>query len=196
MNNNFFSCGSYFIDEKVNFFKFANEYKIYDENGQQIGIIKQKLSMGEKILSLFIGKSSMPFYLDIINLNGEIELSIYRRWTFFMPKIYIIEPNGKIISKIHQKFRFIKPKLVLFNNNHQVIGEISGDWKGWNFKITDNNLNEIGRINKKWAGITKEFFTTADKYNVAIDLNLSDLTKRKTILAAAAIIDMLFKENN
>jgi len=48
MNNHFFDSNSYFIDEKVNFFKFENCYKIYNDQGDPVGMINQKLSGGQK----------------------------------------------------------------------------------------------------------------------------------------------------
>ena len=42
----FFVGNEYFIDEKVNLLKFENEYKVYDGNGQQIGSVIQKISLG------------------------------------------------------------------------------------------------------------------------------------------------------
>ena len=76
-----------------------------------------------------------------------------------------------------------------------IIAEISGDWKAWNFVITDNSNVPIGSISKKWAGIAKEFFTTADKYNVNIDPNYSIKENKIVILASAITIDMVLKES-
>jgi len=48
----FFDANSFFIDEKVNFFQFENSYKIFNEQGVQIGNVKQKLTAGQKFLRL------------------------------------------------------------------------------------------------------------------------------------------------
>ncbi len=196
MSKSFFDYNNYFVDEKVNFFKFANEYKVYDELGNQLGVIKQKLSTSKKILSLFINRTSMPFHLDILNNNNEIEASICRGWTFWMSKINILDKNQNIIAYIQQKFKFIKPSFKIFDTNNQFIGEISGDWKKWNFSITDSNYSKVGTINKKWAGTVKEIFTTADKYNINISQNIFEAKVKKAILASAIVIDMIFKEDN
>jgi len=44
--------------------------------------------------------------------------------------------------------------------------------------IVDNAGVTIGTITKKWNGISKEAFTTADKYVVDIDLNMQKIRKR------------------
>lgn len=76
-----------------------------------------------------------------------------------------------------------------------LIAEITGDWKAWNFKITDASNNQIGTISKKWAGAMQEIFTTADKYNVNINADYSNLENKIVILSGAITIDMVLKES-
>ncbi|GAB2021331.1 hypothetical protein RyT2_04050 [Pseudolactococcus yaeyamensis] len=73
------------------------------------------------------------------------------------------------------------------------IAEINGDWKGWNFVITDET-GQIGIVTKKWNGAMKELFTTADKYFVEMSDDLLDETKRQAIASTAIAIDMIIKE--
>jgi hypothetical protein len=89
MKTIFFESNNYFIDEKVNFFKFENCYQIYNEKGENIGAIKQKLSAGQKILRLLLKKAMLPFLLEIKNSDDQLEASISRGWTFFMSKITV-----------------------------------------------------------------------------------------------------------
>ncbi len=193
--SNFFDTNSYFIDEKVNFLKFENSYKVFNETGEQIGAINQKLSGSDKFLRLFLSKAMLPFHLDIVNANNEIQASVKRGWTFFMSKIIITDAAGVPIGTIKQKFTFMKPNFQILDNMGQYIGEISGDWKAWNFIIKDGTGAQIGVITKKWAGAVKEFFTTADKYNVNIDPSYSNTGNKIKIIAAAITIDMVLKES-
>jgi uncharacterized protein YxjI len=195
MNNNFFATNSYFIDEKVNFFKFENCYNVFNDQGQNIGAIKQKLSIGDKFLRLLIKKSMLPFLLEIKNNEDQKIVSISRGWTFFMSKISINNAQGETIGTIKQKFKLFKPTFKIYNTSEEQIAEINGDWKAWNFKITEPSGNEIGSISKKWGGAMKELFTSADKYNVNIDANYSNTENKTVILAGAITIDMVLKES-
>lgn len=190
----FFESDSYFIDEKVNFLKFENEYKIYDNQAVQIGMVKQKLSGGQKMLRLLLNKAMLPFHLEIQNHQGEVQSSIRRGWTFFMSKISVFDGNDTLIGTIQQKFKLFKPTFMIFDPNGIQIAEINGDWKAWNFAIKDANGSQIGSVNKKWAGIAKEFFTTADKYNVTIDQSYPEDNNKILILSSAITIDMVLKE--
>jgi uncharacterized protein YxjI len=195
MNSNFFDSNSYFVDEKVNFFKFENCYQIYNDKGENIGAIKQKLTSGQKMLRLLLNKSMLPFLLEIRNTNDQLEASISRGWTFFMSKIIIKDAFGNCIGTIQQKFKLIKPSFKIFNNSGMILAEISGDWKAWNFVIKDSSNVQIGSISKKWAGAMKELFTSADKYNVSIDPNYSNKENKIAILSGAITIDMVLKES-
>ncbi len=195
MNSNFFDSNSYFIDEKVNFFKFENCYQVYDENGQNIGAVKQKLSAGQKLLRLLINKQMLPFLLEIKNTDDRLEASISRGFNFFLSKISIKDSQGNLIGTIKQKFRFFKPTFKIFNAQDIKIAEITGDWRAWNFTINDTSNNKIGSISKKWAGAMQELFTTADKYNVNIEPNYSNKENKIAILSSAITIDMVLKES-
>ncbi len=191
----FFDTNSYFIDEKVNMLKFENEYKVFNDHGVQIGSVKQKLDGGGKILRLLLNKSMLPFHLDIKDANDQIQASISRGWTFWMSKIAIKNAEGVQIGTVAQKWAFMKPTFKIYNNQEVQIAEINGDWKAWNFNMFDANKNQIGTISKKWAGVAKELFTTADKYNVNLTSEMAQPQDKIAIIASAITIDMVLKES-
>jgi uncharacterized protein YxjI len=191
----FFESNEYFIDEKVQFLKFHNEYKVFDPMGLQVGAVTQHVSGWHKFLRLFLKKAMFPFHLELTDNNGVMLAGIHRGWTFWMSKITIMDGNGVVSGYIRQKFRFLKPRFQIFDANETQIAEINGDWKSWNFTITDANENHIGTINKKWAGVAKEFFTSADKYHVTIDPQYAEDRNKMNIVVTAITIDMVLKES-
>ena len=195
MSSNFFDANSFFIDEKVNLFKFENQYNVFNDKGENVGAIKQKLTTGQKALRLLLKKPMLSFLLEIHNAQGGVEATISRGWTFWMSKITIADANGTVLGTIKQKFKFFKPTFQIFNPAEVLIAEITGDWKAWNFTIQDAKGAQIGVISKKWAGALKEIFTTADKYNVMISPDYLDRESKIAILAGAITIDMVLKES-
>lgn len=191
----FFQGNSYFIDEKVQFFKFHNHYKVYDKDGMQIGSIVQRVSGWHKFLRIFLNKAMFPFLLEIIDNNEQVVVTMRRGWTFWMSKVTISRPDGTEIGYIKQKFKLLRPAFRIFDDTGSQIGLISGDWKAWNFTITDMTGNEVGVITKKWAGLAKEMFTTADKYNVTINESYAEDTSKINLVATAITIDMVLKES-
>ncbi|MEI9917480.1 MAG: phospholipid scramblase-related protein [Bacteroidota bacterium] len=191
----FFEGQSYFIDEKVNLFKFENQYKVFNEKGENIGSINQTLSVGAKVLRLVLNKAMLPFKLEIKDSNGMLMASISRGWTFWMSKIIISSGDGKEIGSVRQKFKLFKPTFKIFNHEEKQVAEITGDWTAWNFVISNENNAQIGTISKKWAGAMKEIFTTADKYVVNLDSSYSNMMNKIIVLSAAITIDMVLKES-
>ncbi|MDR1307577.1 MAG: hypothetical protein LBK74_08395 [Treponema sp.] len=191
----FFKHDDYFIDEKVAFLKFTNAYKVYSSAGDLIGAIKETMPAGLKILSLFLNKGFFPFKLDILDAEEKVLATIKRGWTFFMSQIKVLDPAGNLIAQIKQQFKFFKPTFHILEGDGTPIASITGDWKAWNFTIVDGGDNQIGTITKKWNGILKEAFTTADKYIVSINPGVVEDTKKIAVVATAITIDMVLKES-
>jgi uncharacterized protein YxjI len=190
----FFKNNDYFIDEKVQLLKFTNTYKVYDSSGSQIGVIQESMPAGLKLLSLLLSKAFMPFTLDIRDMEQNVLATIKRGWTFFISKISIRDGGGNEIARIKQQFKMFKPTFHITDLNDTPLATISGDWKAWNFTITEGGDRQIGTITKKWNGILKETFTTADKYIVSVNPDMEGI-KRIATVASAITIDMVLKES-
>ncbi|MFC1820527.1 phospholipid scramblase-related protein, partial [Thermodesulfobacteriota bacterium] len=65
---------------------------------------------------------------------------------------------------------------------------------GWDFKFMADGT-EFAHVTKKWAGIGKELFTSADNYVLEISEAVPENdVVRQLILAAVMCIDMVLKE--
>ena len=193
MASNFFDTNSYYVDEKVNVLHFNNIYKIYNDRGEIIGSIVQKLTSGQKLQRVVFDKSNLPFYLEIRNAQDEIEAIISRGWTFIMSRILIQDAKGNLTGTIQQKFHFLKPAFQILDRSDAIIANITGNWRARNFIIKNPFDIQIATVTKKWAGLAQEMFTTADKYLVTIDPKYATNQYKITILASAISIDMIYK---
>jgi uncharacterized protein YxjI len=190
----FFTGSDFFIDEKIMVFKFRNEYRIYDALANPIGGIVQKKIFSYKLLRIFFKKTILPFTFFIVDENHNTLITIKRGWTLILSRIVITDKDGSLLGYIRQKFRMIKPRFKIYDADRRLIAEINGDWKAWNFVITDKHHISIGAIDKQWNGIRRELFTTSDKYHVSV---LPDISQRdkKLIIATAVTIDRILKES-
>jgi len=195
MESNFFATNSYFIDERAKLFYISNSYKIYNDTGSIVGSINQTLTTRQKIIRLFAKKSMLPFNLEIINVNNELVATISRGWTFFMSRAQIFDSKGNLSATIQQEFHFLSPTFKIFHPSEDLMAQITGNWRAWNFTIKNSYDIQIGSINKKWAGLTQELFTTADKYNVTIDPKYASDPIKLAILATAVTIDIVYRSD-
>jgi hypothetical protein len=78
----------------------------------------------------------------------------------------------------------------------ELLGLITADnWRSWDFAIEDSRGSEVGRITKRWAGILREGFTTADRYLLHVAAEVpADL--RLLMFASAAGIDTALKQDD
>ena len=76
------------------------------------------------------------------------------------------------------------------------IGSIDAEnWRSWDFAIDDASGAPAGCITKRWAGILREGFTTADHYLLQVTGTPShDL--RFLMLGAAAAVDTALKQDD
>ena len=190
----FFSHNTFVIDENIQAFKLSNAYKVYDGQGQEIGAIQEHKSLVRIMLGAFLADSMMPFELNILNADGKRVAQLKRGMTLLRSKVRIYNEAGAPIGTFKHLFSLVKPKFTLMDNLGKEIAIIKGDWKAWNFEITDAAGQKIGSVDKKWNGVAKEFFTNADRYVVNIEPHVTDENQRVAIASVAAAIDMILKE--
>lgn len=189
----FFDYNTYFVDESVRLIKFENAYKVYNDQGEQIGAVQQVMSPLMKVLTLLVNRAMLPFTMEVRDAQGAVEATLKRGLTFWMSRVAIHDGQGNAIGFIQQKFKLFKPTLLIQDASGVEIATISGDWKAWSFSVTSAGGEVIGAISKKWGGAARELFTSADKYNITIDKEGLPREHKIAILATAIAIDMLLK---
>ena len=186
----------YLIKEHARILKLVDRYDIFDpKTGEQIGIVKDEPSSVLKYLRLFMKKRNLPTTVNVYEDENSAPLfSIRKHMPIIRSKVQVIDGNGMPIGYFKSKILTIGGGFNVFDMQDNKIANIKGDWKGWNFKFLDSNGAEIGTVTKKWAGIGREFFTTADNYMISIDETKSDHKTNMMLLAAGLAIDVVFKE--
>jgi uncharacterized protein YxjI len=190
---------TYFIRERVGLLKLADIYDILDpETQQQIGIAKEKPGTHVHVLRFLINKQLLPtkvFVYEGTNPEDESKLlfSISRGIPFLRSKVDIVDSQGNMLGWFKSKVLSLGGAFYVFDAAGNEVAFVKGDWKGWNFRFTDKSENEIGTVTKKWAGIGKELFTSADSYVISLNSEPSRAAS-VLLLAAGLAIDTVFKE--
>lgn len=188
----------FLIKEHIGMFKAANNFDVYNpETGEQMMTCREeKLGFFTKMFRFTKFKIMTPFHVEIKDLSGAPVISITRKsslWGFSL--VNILDENGNNVGSMKRKFRLGGAKLELNDVNGQNLCTLKGNLIGWDFKISREN-QELASISKKWAGIGKELFTSADNYILSINEDVSgNDPSRMHMLAAVLCIDFLLKEN-
>lgn len=192
-----FDRRAFFIREHVGVMKIKDTYDILDpENQQPLGIAKETTAGWILALRFLLNKSMLP--LTVIICAGESEkplLTLSRGFTFLRSKVWIANAEGNRIGYFKSKLFSLGGGFLIYDMQDTKVADIKGDWKGWNFRFLNADGQEIGLVTKKWGGIGKELFTSADNYLISIsDLGAQQAAYGALLLAAGIAIDTVFKE--
>jgi uncharacterized protein YxjI len=192
------SHDQFFVKEHVAFAKLTDTFDILDPASKmQIGLAKDTPPGWAKWLRLLINKKLLPTDVIVTDaaLGNALVFRMHRGPSFFRSKVTVHDANGMALGHFLSKVFSIGGGFWVHDAQGAQVAEIKGDWKGWDFKLLDRSGRELGVVTKKWAGIGKELFTSADNYLVAIHPGDADATATKVLLLAAALaIDIVFKE--
>lgn len=186
----------FFIKEHVGMFKAANNFDIYNPDTQELMMTcrEEQLSFLTKLFRFTDYKRMTPFHIEIKSSLGEKILTVKRGVSIFLSTVEVFDGKDNLIGRFKQKFFSIGGKFDILDTNDSVICTLQGQWTSWDFKFMRDN-DELAQVSKKWAGLGKELFTTADNYMLSINESVKkDDHARILILAAVMCIDMVLKE--
>jgi uncharacterized protein YxjI len=192
-----FDRRTFFIREHVGLMKLKDTYDILDpETKAPLGIAKEITPGWAVALRFLLNKHMLPLAVAISAQDGGKPLLTLRRgFTFLRSKVWIQDANGQRIGYFKSKLFSLGGGFLLFDMQHAKIADIKGDWKGWNFRFLDATGKELGLVTKKWAGIGKELFTSADNYLISLhDLGDKQVAYGALLLAAGIAIDTVYSE--
>ncbi len=190
------SSNIYLVKEHVGMFKAANNYDIYDPDTEAVIMECREDHLGifTKILRFTDYKRMTPFDIQIRTPEGHQVIRVKRGISLFLSKVEVLDENDRVIGMFKQKFFSIGGAFTVLDANENPVCQLQGKWTGWDFKFLDGET-ELAHVTKKWAGIGKELFTSADNYVLQIsDSVAADDAARQLIVAAVMCIDMVLKE--
>lgn len=194
--NSILNRNLFFIKEHVGIFKAANNFDILDPESQEIIMHcrEEKLGFFTKMLRFTDYKRMTPFNVEIKTPTVEKVLTVKRGISIILSTVEVFDENDVLVGSFKQKLFSIGGKFNVLDPNENVLCKLQGKWTSWDFKFVNEN-NEFGHVSKKWAGLGKEMFTTADNYMLEINESVpKDDPLRTLILGAVICIDMVLKE--
>lgn len=185
---------NFFIKQHARVFKLTNAYDILDpETKQQIGTAKENVGGWNQFLRLWMNKMMMPSKVDIYENGAQTQLfSIHKPFTWWRAKVNVLDSSGNPVGYLKGMIR-IGGGFTVHDMQNNKLADIKGDWKGWNFKFTNAKGEEVGTVTKKWAGIGKELFTSADNYMISLNTSNGSAAMSLLLLAAGLSIDIVYK---
>jgi uncharacterized protein YxjI len=186
------------IEQKPKLIEMTNEYRILDESGNGIGAIRQEgQSKARKLLRLVTSVDQfLTHRLTVYDATGGRVLELVRPKKLLKSTVQVLDGDGRESGRIVQQNVVGKKHFALEGPNGDVLGSIDAEnWRSWDFAIHDASGAEVGRITKKWAGILREGFTTADRYLLHISGEVRP-ELRLLMVASATGVDTALKQDD
>ncbi len=186
----------FFVKEHVGVFKAANNFDIHDPATGEIIMLCREDNLGSvtKLLRFTDYKRMTPFDIKVTTPEGQQLVRITRGMTFIRSRVTVLDGKDQVVGGFNQKLMSIGGKFDVLDENDQILCSLKGSWTGWDFRFIAGDT-EFAHVTKKWSGIGKELFTSADNYVLQISDSVpSDNRVRLLILAAVLCIDMVIKE--
>ena len=186
----------FLVKEHVGMFKAANNYDIYDPDTGDIILLCREQGLGQltRLLRFTDWKRRTPFDLHVTTPENEQLVRVKRGWSFWLSKVDVLDGNNRAAGCFAQKLFSVGGAFDVLGTNDEVLCSLKGKWTSWDFRFIAGD-KEFARVTKKWAGLGKEMFTSADNYILEIAESVpADSRLRILILAAVLCIDMVLKE--
>lgn len=186
------------VNQKAKLVELTNQYHIRDEEGNDVGFIEQEAQSTMRKVLRFATKVDqfLTHHLAVTDVQGNRVIELTRPSKVFKSKLEVRDGTGRSVGQIVQKNVFGKINFDFVSAAGEPMGQIKAEnWRAWNFALVDVTGHEIGRITKKFVGVAKAVFTTADNYIVDIAPEVTG-DMRLMLLAAAAGVDTALKQDD
>lgn len=193
--NPIFNQNIFLVKEQIGMFKASNNFDIFNPENNELVLTCREPNLGffTKLFRFTDYKRMTPFDIEIRTASGELTIQIKRGVTIFRSDIDVFDGGGRKIGVFKQKFFSFGGRFEVHDHQDKHLCTLQGKWTGWDFKFNKDN-KELANVSKKWAGLGKEFFTSADNYVINITDVAEESKLRPLLIAAVMCIDMVFKE--
>jgi uncharacterized protein YxjI len=184
------------VNQKAKLIEINTEYAVYDQNGRQIGAVRQVGQSAAKKALRFVSSVDqfMTHKFQVVAADGQLLLTLTRPAKFMKSRLVVGGADGSEIGQIVQQNVFGKVRFAL-DADGQVVGSLNAEnWRAWNFSIQDHTGHEVARITKTWEGLVKTMYTTADNYVVQIHEPLGH-PLQSLVVASALGVDTALKQD-
>lgn len=188
------------VNQKAKVFEMVSEYVVRDADGNQLGAVREVgQSKARKVLRFVSQVDDFLTHryeiVDTSSGDGAVVLRVTRPRRFLKSNVLIERPDGSEIGRVVQQNVIGKIRFALVANGTDVGSINAENWRAWDFSVQDPSGAEVARVTKKWAGLGKELFTTADNYVISIPSPLSE-PLRSLVVASALCIDTALKQDS
>ena len=184
------------VRQRTKLIELTNQYDLLDADGTTVGAVEQvgQTTLRKAVRLLGRIDQFLTHRLEVRDARGPV-LVLTRPAKVVRSRVVVQQPDGAPIGEIIQANVFGRIRFDLVANG-TVVGAIQAEnWRAWDFAITDAAGVEVARITKKWEGLARTLFTTADRYVVLVHFRLPE-PLASMVIASALTVDTALKQDD
>jgi hypothetical protein len=169
----------------------AREFDVVDSVGRQRGSAAEQgqgvfASLGRTFLSSWLSVQFAVFTYP----SQQLALTLRRPFFWFFSEITVDGFRGERLGSAKRRFSLLRKCYDLRDASGQTFATIASPlFHPWTFPIFDRSGQQRAEIAKKWAGMTEEMITEAQRFKIDFMNHGWPLAQRAVILATALTID-------
>ena len=188
---------TYVVRERTHFLRSKHTFDILDaETGEELGVADERIHPLVSALRWFVSKQLMPTAVEVREKPDDSLVFTVRRGAYlFRSKVEVLDSQAAPVGHFRSKVLTVGGGFHIYDKDGRHFAEVKGNLLGFNYRfLTPDRAVELGTVAKKWGGLAKELFTSADTYVVHVNPELAGQPLAKMlVLAAALAIDMIYK---
>lgn len=191
-----FERREFLVKERIAVLKLTDTYDVFDlSSGHPIGLARDEPPSWAKFLRLLVNKHFLPTAIHIYESESAPPVLSLHKGASFLRSTVRVERNQRVLGSFRSKLFSLGGGFWVQDATGQPLAEVKGNWKGWTFQFLSTSGHELGMVTKKWAGIGRELFTSADNYVISLGAGTAQGSDTAALLLAAGLaIDIVFKE--
>jgi len=193
---NILNKNSFLIAERAGLLKSTINYDILDPETNKVLMESREETPGRfvRFLRMTDCRRTTPFDFHIASRSGEKILQIKRDFPIFGSKVMVFDEQDVLIGCFAQRSLFFRVRFDVLDANGDPLCFLESDLAGSVFRFLAPGDEELARTTRKWGGLKREIFTSADNYLLKIDEAVPENSvSRQLILASVVCMDMVIK---
>lgn len=176
--------------------EIKNTYDVFDQTGKPVLTVRETSKGITRLLQrMFLGPFR-PFECDVTTAgSGNPILILSKPFRFIYHELRIASRDGTAVGTIRRRWTWFSRCYDICDSSGRLLAEIHGPiFRPWTFNVLIDNVHRA-TIAKRWSGLGREMFTTADNFGVEMT-RIGDSTLRALIFAATTLIDIVHFERS
>jgi len=186
----------FLVRESTGILKASYDYDIIDPETEQMILQCREHNMGSftKMLRFTDLRRTTPFDFTVTTADGETLMRVSRRIPVFSSRVRVVDSEDVPLGGFVLRPFSISGTFDVLDATGIRVCRLKGGVTGRRFSFLAPDGIELARVERKWAGVGKELFSSASDYMLQIDEAVPGAgTTRHLILASVLCIGMVLK---